>query len=1834
MNLFRSLFLVSLIKFCVLTVSGNLYESINALTEYKNGTEEETGTVENLTTYSAVESNVSATGIVYMNSVPVTDETVDAFEYNDDTSNETTTQITTELNLGKANSTRDTRKIKFNLDVNRLINSKRKNLVKRKMGLLNNANNLRRNLRRMHSEQRSLYKGGVDKMRFDIIDNLNISSSPYKSQSSLIPLMKYKIINEWNPRYSENVPVNSQSPEAVTKESIDKNNDAKIEDFGRNCTVRHKTLLTDDNRRQDSNVFDFEENSCNETSESPIFVTPPSDEVWENDEPTNFTHVHKERGMNDKFFTLGSSNLYGKNDKVGKKKTALQMITDKLKHVFPFLKGLGGKKGRVKISPSSYPTLKYDPKFGVYYKSEHGPVLVSGKSKPFSYSSSITHDPSYLKGSNTPIVYSDLIESGTRTKIKAVPVPYNVVVEKKVPYFVKIPYDNPVPYHISEPYGVPVEKIVPYPVRVEIPEPYPVTKFVKKPYNLYVENPVPVEVEQPYPVLKEQLKPYTVETVVNKPYLEPVYNDFTVALPYEKNVPVPIEDTHAHTSANLFRDDVEHGKLQPIEETPVPNDLMVSPSTNFANNIKNQQHLSHMMATMHSQTQPLTHLNMEMHPVNPMGNRLPTKLIHNEYRMPAYYFGGHRSPKSSRTTKLTQSNVPNIHSQGHVSFKESSHKKKRNRGLTEVQFLDLMKQGQTRDTMKQNQLLNEAFKHNLLHEEHMRTLLKQNQILKAKLRLAQEKMKRPHHHTKEYPEFKPIDTSLNLPVLQKDKYSMNHNNDQMDSQYSTLGTPLQSVNYQNVNQGTPPSYTDVVYQNVAQKPKTQSEIIDEHLRQLYSKNTHNAVEIVKSEGYSYQVPESSTPLSFYYVQNQSDSSSQHLNPWSSFSHLRDSDVGFSQSHEVFTPSNQDSELYRLQLEYRILENLMKNIEEKKVKSNQTTPDHDEKFVKNPNFNTIPVNKFSPDESLFTREPFHEESVKPHSKELGKVNNANFNNNVLNSQIQRQSEAVYANPNSWANLNNMDNYTVFLANVIKDSYATNKSNYEDTSNKQNFGVFKPDNDRTANKPILNPDLYIQKNAKESNSFRHSSKGIANDVYQTPSPQFYTTKSQNFDENKSTLQNELFEASRGKITQFSHEAIPFQVFGDGYVRPETHYGSIETSSPPSKEDEITKSYENYLGYFKTPLQKWSFKNNTAINYGKLNDFLDIMKYKQQMDESVIERRTTTESLNNVIFNDIQKHFGMSADMNAEGSFNINTKVANKEILAKNTESEKLADQSKKVDLNKPNEHGEQKNYRLEYIEPTKINSIVSESSENKTKKVESAKRRGSTRGRKTETRNTTETTFSDYSHVRRGKDIISENNRKPNNKTDISMNQNDLKNREEYLDLSKINMDSENNTLYQLPNNSVDTFENLDIEGTTDSSNGFSKNILSIDNNTVQEKGEGKFSTENEASFNNEKFTTEKPDGKLVTIKRQTSRDSPQTETRHDSHQNMETHQNQTSIFDLMYNKNDLMPNNHIKQLDFTEFEENISSEEFQKTPHENSVKTTILPAKSIATTSIVPTLSTITTTISKVLTPPSTTRTTTTPSPTINTTYITKSKYLRGRGFTKSFTSTRDRSENIDDHLKNTSMNETKTEFVPSSKRRRQPEKSSTLPSKKVQTSFSHLTEENTNEIDFSKVKNETNEDSQNHNRTKHPTGEKLFTKPTSKGADPVKNNSTIISYQDVIESKLKAVDKIYQKDAKDFRTIKIFAKKENTSSTTLAPSQDRVTVKAVHQIERIRIKNQIKEKLENTTKRNGNGLSKLSGFYNHKNSSDLLERRLKHKERFLSSLMITTTDATTTEFAQ
>ncbi|XP_017304430.1 protein kinase 4-like, partial [Diaphorina citri] len=307
-------------------------------------------------------------------------------------------------------------------------------------------------------------------------------------------------------------------------------------------------------------------------------------------------------------------------------------------------------------------------------------------------------------------------------------------------------------------------------------------------------------------------------------------------------------------------------------------------------------------------------------------------------------------------------------------------------------------------------------------------------------------------HTKEYPEFKPIDTSLNLPVLQKYKYNMNHNNDQMDSQYSTLGTPLQSVNYQNVNQGTPPSYTDVVYQNVAQKPKTQSEIIDEHLRQLYSKNTHNAVEIVKSESYSYQVPESSTPLSFYYVQNQSDSSSQHLNPWPSFSHLRDSDVGFSQSHEVFTPSNQDSELYRLQLEYRILENLMKNIEEKKVKSNQTAPDHDEKFVKNPNFNTIPVNKFSPDESLFTREPFHEENIKPHSKELGKVNNTNFNNNVLNSQIQGQSEAVYANPNSWANMNNMNNYTEFLANVIKDSYATNKSNYEDTSNKQNFGVF--------------------------------------------------------------------------------------------------------------------------------------------------------------------------------------------------------------------------------------------------------------------------------------------------------------------------------------------------------------------------------------------------------------------------------------------------------------------------------------------------------------------------------------------------------------------------------------------------------------------------------------------------------------------------------------------------------------------------------------------------------------------------------------------------------------
>lgn len=119
-----------------------------------------------------------------------------------------------------------------------------------------------------------------------------------------------------------------------------------------------------------------------------------------------------------------------------------------------------------------------------------------------------------------------------RIVTKEVPVPYPVHIEKKVPYFIRVPHDRAVPYPVHKPYPVHITKPVPYPVKVHVPAPYPVTveKHIPFPVKVSVPRPVAIHIPKPYPVYIEKKVPYTVDRPV--PY--------AVKVPYEKPVPVPI----------------------------------------------------------------------------------------------------------------------------------------------------------------------------------------------------------------------------------------------------------------------------------------------------------------------------------------------------------------------------------------------------------------------------------------------------------------------------------------------------------------------------------------------------------------------------------------------------------------------------------------------------------------------------------------------------------------------------------------------------------------------------------------------------------------------------------------------------------------------------------------------------------------------------------------------------------------------------------------------------------------------------------------------------------------------------------------------------------------------------------------------------------------------------------------------------------------------------------------------------------------------------------------------------------------------------------------------
>lgn len=129
-----------------------------------------------------------------------------------------------------------------------------------------------------------------------------------------------------------------------------------------------------------------------------------------------------------------------------------------------------------------------------------------------------------------------------RIVTKEVPVPYPVHVEKKVPYFIRVPHDRAVPYPVHKPYPVHITKPVPYPVKVHVPAPYPVTveKHVPFPVKVSVPRPIAIHIPKPYPVYIEKKVPITVEKHVPYPVKVPVEKPVPVHIAVEKPVPYAV----------------------------------------------------------------------------------------------------------------------------------------------------------------------------------------------------------------------------------------------------------------------------------------------------------------------------------------------------------------------------------------------------------------------------------------------------------------------------------------------------------------------------------------------------------------------------------------------------------------------------------------------------------------------------------------------------------------------------------------------------------------------------------------------------------------------------------------------------------------------------------------------------------------------------------------------------------------------------------------------------------------------------------------------------------------------------------------------------------------------------------------------------------------------------------------------------------------------------------------------------------------------------------------------------------------------------------------------
>uniref|UniRef100_A0A8D8Q9L7 Uncharacterized protein n=1 Tax=Cacopsylla melanoneura TaxID=428564 RepID=A0A8D8Q9L7_9HEMI len=276
------------------------------------------------------------------------------------------------------------------------------------------------------------------------------------------------------------------------------------------------------------------------------------------------------------------------------------------------------------------------------------------------------------------------------------------------------------------------------------------------------------------------------------------------------------------------------------------------------------------------------------------------------------------------------------------------------------------------------------------------------------------------------------------------------------------------------------------------------------------------------------------------------------------------------------------------------------------------------------------------------------------------------------------------------------------------------------------------------------------------------------------------------------------------------------------------------------------------------------------------------------------------------------------------------------------------------------------------------------------------------------------------------------------------------------------------------------------------------------------------------------------------------------------------------------------------IDIFDLFNNLGEPNFMKNPQKMDI-TNVNTTSSDTKFNVIETI-----TLSTATTPLPITTIPTTVSITSTTTNMTKPRLVRGRG-----------------SLKTNKIDGNSTDTTTSIKSRRP-----------VKITSKNETFESGAKVESSENSNDSAFDTRQHKR-KYP-------RPARKhyGSDQDKSESSL-SFENS-----KTSNKMVHKDSYDFRPSRTFTRESTTNNpvtTGPEPAANRVTVKPIQSIERVKIKNQIKEKLENSTKRYQANLSKIKGLYNHKNNSDLLERRLKNKERLLSRFSSSTVEPSSIE---